>query len=98
MGIIQTPILMTDRIGLLMKGFLLEGPKPSLKMILRQTKAGQTVDPKMNGRGVCRVNEALCKGCGTCASACPSGAASQRGFLDRQIYAEIEGALHRVTA
>ena len=47
----------------------------------------------MNGRGVSRVNEALCKGCGTCVSACPSGAATQRGFVDRQIYAEIEGAL-----
>jgi heterodisulfide reductase subunit A len=47
----------------------------------------------MNGRGVSRVNEALCKGCGTCVSACPSGAATQHGFVDRQIYAEIEGAL-----
>jgi heterodisulfide reductase subunit A len=46
-----------------------------------------------NGKGVSRVNEALCKGCGTCVSACPSGAATQRGFVDRQIYAEIEGAL-----
>jgi heterodisulfide reductase subunit A len=46
-----------------------------------------------NGRQVARVNEVLCKGCGTCVSACPSGAATQRGFLDRQIYAEIEGAL-----
>jgi len=46
-----------------------------------------------NGRGVARVNEALCKGCGTCVSACPSGAATQRGFVDQQIYAEIEGAL-----
>ena len=47
----------------------------------------------MNGGGVSRVNEALCKGCGTCVSACPSGAATQHGFVDRQIYAEIEGAL-----
>ena len=47
----------------------------------------------MNGRGVSRVNEALCKGCGTCVAACPSGAATQHGFVDRQIYAEIEGAL-----
>ena len=43
--------------------------------------------------GIISVNEALCKGCGTCVSACPSGAATQRGFVDRQIYAEIEGAL-----
>jgi heterodisulfide reductase subunit A len=47
----------------------------------------------LNGRGVSRVNEALCKGCGTCVAACPSGAATQRGFVDRQIFAEIEGAL-----
>ena len=46
-----------------------------------------------NGRGVSRVNEAMCKGCGTCVSVCPSGAATQRGFVDRQIHAEIEGAL-----
>ncbi len=46
-----------------------------------------------DGKGVSRVNEALCKGCGTCVSACPSGAATQRGFVDRQIYAEIAGAL-----
>jgi heterodisulfide reductase subunit A len=39
------------------------------------------------------VNDALCKGCGTCVSACPSGAARQQGFTDRQIFAEIEGAL-----
>jgi heterodisulfide reductase subunit A len=49
---------------------------------------------KQNGGGVSRVNETLCKGCGTCVSACPSGAATQHGFVDRQIYAEIEGALH----
>ncbi len=48
---------------------------------------------RLNGKGVSRVNEALCKGCGTCVSACPSGAATQRGFVDRQIFAEIEGAL-----
>jgi heterodisulfide reductase subunit A len=46
-----------------------------------------------NGKGVSRINEVLCKGCGTCVSACPSGAATQRGFVDRQILAEIEGAL-----
>jgi heterodisulfide reductase subunit A len=49
-----------------------------------------------NGKGVSRVNEALCKGCGTCVAACPSSAATQHGFVDRQIFAEIEGALMEV--
>jgi len=52
----------------------------------------------LNGREVSRVNEALCKGCGACVSACPSGAATQRGFVYRQIYAEIEGALQFMMA
>ncbi len=44
-------------------------------------------------KGVAVVDEALCKGCGTCAAACPSGSISQRLFTDDQIYAEIEGIL-----
>jgi heterodisulfide reductase subunit A len=39
------------------------------------------------------LNEALCKGCGTCVAACPSGAAQQNLFLDEQLYAEVEGVL-----
>ncbi len=41
--------------------------------------------------GVARINEALCKGCGTCVAACPAGAITARHFSDRQILAEIEG-------
>ena len=42
---------------------------------------------------VCRVNEALCKGCGTCVAACPSGAITGKHFTTEQIMAEIEGVL-----
>ena len=42
---------------------------------------------------VSRVEEAVCKGCGICVAACPAGAATQMGFTNRQIEAEIEGAL-----
>ncbi len=39
------------------------------------------------------VIEAACKGCGVCVSACGSNVPQQRGYLDSQIFAEIEGAL-----
>jgi heterodisulfide reductase subunit A len=39
------------------------------------------------------VNTVLCKGCGTCVAACPSGSARSRHFTKEQIYAEIEEAL-----
>ena len=35
------------------------------------------------------ITEALCKGCGTCVAACPSGSAQQNHFKDEQIFAEI---------
>ena len=38
------------------------------------------------------INEVLCKGCGTCAAACPSGAIVAKHFSD-QILAQIEGVL-----
>ncbi len=41
--------------------------------------------------GVSVVNEAKCKGCGSCAAYCPSGAAKVSHFTDKQIFAEIEG-------
>jgi heterodisulfide reductase subunit A len=40
---------------------------------------------------IAQINEVLCKGCGACAAACPAGAATQSGFTDNQVLAEIEG-------
>jgi heterodisulfide reductase subunit A2 len=42
---------------------------------------------------VAEVIEAACKGCGVCVAACGSNVPQQRGYLDKQIFAEIEGAL-----
>jgi len=39
------------------------------------------------------VNAALCKGCGACAATCPAEAVVLMGFDNRQIYAQIKGAL-----
>jgi len=44
-------------------------------------------------RGVSVVNEAKCKGCGSCAAFCPSGAAKVSHFTDTQVFAEIEGLM-----
>jgi len=44
-------------------------------------------------KGVSEVNEAMCKGCGSCAGHCPSGAAKVRHFTDKQIFAEIDGLM-----
>lgn len=47
----------------------------------------------LKDEGISKVNEALCKGCGTCVAACPSSAIDGNGFLDQQIFSEIEGML-----
>ena len=39
------------------------------------------------------INEALCKGCGTCVASCPSGSIVQNLFEDEEIFSEIEGVL-----
>ncbi len=38
------------------------------------------------------VNEALCKGCGTCSSTCRSGAPSLKGFTNAGIFAQISAS------
>ena len=40
-----------------------------------------------------RVKDFLCKGCGTCAAACPNKAMTLLHFDDRELVAEIMGAL-----
>jgi heterodisulfide reductase subunit A len=47
-------------------------------------------DPK---KKIVEVNVGLCKGCGACVGACPSGALTQMGYRDDQIYAMIDAML-----
>jgi heterodisulfide reductase subunit A len=44
-------------------------------------------------KGVAEVISAACKGCGVCVAACGSNVPQQAGYLDDQIFAEIEGAM-----
>jgi heterodisulfide reductase subunit A len=44
-------------------------------------------------QNVSRVITALCKGCGTCVSACPAQVISGAHFSNKQVFAQIEGAL-----
>ncbi len=47
----------------------------------------------LSDKKVSVINSAMCKACGTCVAACPSGAIVGRHFTDDQIYAQIEGML-----
>ncbi len=46
--------------------------------------------------GIAVIDQALCKGCGTCVAACPSGAAKQHLFGDEQVNEELEGLMNYV--
>ena len=48
-----------------------------------------------DGVKVAAVQEALCKGCGMCAVACPTGAASVHHFDDEEILTMVETAFDR---
>ncbi|HUU94804.1 MAG TPA: FAD-dependent oxidoreductase [Phycisphaerae bacterium] len=54
-----------------------------------QFQAPQLVETEP-GIHAARINAALCKGCGTCASWCPSGAITSKHFTDRQVHAQID--------
>jgi len=47
----------------------------------------------VSDKKISSINSAMCKACGTCVAACPSGAIVGRHFTDEQIYAQIEGML-----
>jgi heterodisulfide reductase subunit A len=44
-------------------------------------------------KNIAKVNGYLCKGCGTCAAACPNKAMSLIHYDDRELVAEIIGVL-----
>jgi heterodisulfide reductase subunit A2 len=50
-----------------------------------------TFDPE---KYTVKVNPALCKGCGACASTCPSKAPVLMGFANSHLYAQIKTALY----
>jgi heterodisulfide reductase subunit A len=40
-------------------------------------------------KGVCEINPILCKGCGNCASTCPSQSVQLKGYKPQQLSAQI---------
>ena len=46
------------------------------------------------GKKQAKVIEALCKGCGACVGACPSGSMQQLGFKDKQMIHMVEETVY----
>ena len=46
-----------------------------------------------HGEPIARIESAACKGCGTCAAMCPTGAIRAAHYTDRQILAMVDAAL-----
>ena len=55
-----------------------------------QEKEFRMPDRTTKIRRIAVVNEAVCQGCGACTVACMSGAMDLRGFLNKQIMAEVD--------
>lgn len=47
-------------------------------------------DRSVRVRRIANVNEAVCQGCGACTVACMSGAMDLKGFMNKQIMAEVD--------
>ena len=55
-----------------------------------QEKEFRMPDRTTKIRRIAVVNEAVCQGCGACTVACMSGAMDLRGFMNKQIMAEVD--------
>ncbi len=64
------------------------------KMCPYEAISSQVIEVKEQGKivkkTVAHVNEALCQGCGGCTVTCRAGALDLKGFMNRQILAEVD--------